>query len=181
MAEQLPDLREDTMVYPTMVKLAGCLATEFIASGLGQPCFCGLFPGEEAPWDYCDGNCGKTRAGQIWVRLVSAFPTQPFPVIDPLGTCASAMGFDLEVGAIRAAPMITGTAAKPILPTVDAQLESTRIQLAEMAAIRRAIKCCMAENEDGGEISYALGSYSPVGPDGGCVGGSWTVTVSTRS
>jgi hypothetical protein len=69
---------------------------------------------------------------------------------------------------------------KPILPSVDDQLSATRTQMAEMAAMRRAIRCCMAADEDGKEISYALGVYTPAGPEGGCVGGGWSVIVSPR-
>jgi hypothetical protein len=43
-----------------------------------------------------------------------------------------------------------------------------------MAAMLRAIECCLGNASAKG---VALGAYTPVGPEGAVVGGTWQVTV----
>lgn len=169
-------LIEDWTVYPTMVKLAACLCEEMDRSGFGPLCFCGIIPGAEAVVDFCgndgrdcdeDGACG----GMAWVRLVAGFPSDDLLGPSEDATCATPMAFELEVGSTQCAPSPDSDGTPPGL---EEQLAATRRQLAAMAAMRRAIACCMAIDDD---LDYLLGSYEPIPVLGGCLGGVWTVTV----
>lgn len=165
--------REDFMIYGQMLELAACLCAELAASGLGSPCFCGIVEGTEANLDCgsCDDGCGAA-----WVRLDSAVPFTNFPDAEVgVATCSTALAFVLEVGVTRCfTPFVDdqGTGAG-----VQEHLDQTRLQIADMAATRRAIACCFAKDE---EILYALGAYTPISFQGGCGGGSWLVTVAGR-
>lgn len=152
----------DTAIWPIMVALSECLCAELtVAELMPDNCFCGIFPGQAAPWDY--------QNGMAWVRLVSAFPSNTFPVQETTlrGTCQAPIAAEIEVGVLNCAPMITSTGA---LPTQEQQFESARLQVATMAAARRAITCC-----DAGLVFLA--EYTPLGPEGGLVGGFWRAWI----
>ena len=155
------DYTEDTTIWPAMVALSDCLCTELtVAELLPDDCFCGILPGAQVAWDY--GN------GMAWVRLVNAFPSATFPVQEqtPRGSCQSPIAAELEVGVLNCAP---GISAQGALPTQDDQFEASRLQIATMTAVRRAIMCCDIE-------ALFLGAYTPLGPEG-LVGGTWQVFV----
>lgn len=173
MAEPIP-FREDYWVYPRLVDLATCVCEELNASGLPQTCFCGVIPGGLAAFDYCtcQGACG-----QAWTRLVTAYPSVNFPNQSLSATCDQPLAFVIEVGIVRCAPVSNKDG---VPPSVSAQLEATRLQMADMAAMVRAIKCCMGHDEDDEDLDYALGVYTPTPPGGGCLGGTWSVTVTQR-
>lgn len=162
----------DRVVWPVMVSLAECLCTQITGSGLPEPCFCGILPGGEAAYDYCD-SCEDGTCGQAWVRLAQAFPSSAFPVPDVgRGTCASPLAFELVVGIVRCAPS-PDDQGNP--PSLGDQFATSQLVVADMMAMRRAIMCC-AQAQKGRD--YTLGFYLPVGPEGGCVGGVWTATFS---
>lgn len=165
--------REDFLIYPTMVRLSGCLCAEITASELPEPCFCGIIPGTEQALDCgsCDDGCGAA-----WVRLSNGFITSDFPQPDiSLANCNKGVAFALEVGITRCFSPFGD--AEGNMPGVDEYLRQTRLQLADMAAIRRAISCCFATVD----TDYILGSYSPIPFDGGCGGGAWEVYVMQES
>lgn len=163
MSEPMPeDYVEDDVIWPLMVRLRDCLCAELTQSGLMPgDCFCGVLPGDQVIWDY--------KEGMAWVRLANEYPTTTFPTIDnrPRGGCPPSVGATLEVGVLHCAPGIKGTKR---LPTQAEQFEATRLQMATKRAIHRAIACC-------GFDPMVLGSYSPLGPQGGLVGGQWLVDI----
>jgi len=161
-------ITEDFRIYPAMVRLAGCLCAEIQASGLPTPCFCGVIEGTEANLDCgsCEDGCGAA-----WVRLVDGFPTQDGVTFDPNATCLSQYAFTLEVGITRCfSPFEDSEGGQP---GVAAHLEATRIQMADMSAMLRAIKCCF----DNDEQPYNMGQYQPIPFTGGCGGGTWNIVV----
>jgi hypothetical protein len=85
------------------------------------------------------------------------------------------MAYNIEVGVARCAPM--GELGGPngyVPPSVMENVEGIRIQLADMAAMRRAIQCCFGS----AERDYILGPYTQVDVNGGgCLGGTFVVTV----
>lgn len=169
MADALPFL-EDELIYPLMVELSGCLCAENDASGMGPMCFCGLTFGDEPNVDCgeCDDGCGSG-----WVRLINAFPsTDFFPAQDGEATCATLLAASIEVGIIRCTEVVLEDGSAP---GVSSQLGSARQQLADMALIRRAIRCCFDNKYK--DLDYVLGTYTPASSDGGCVGGYWEITV----
>lgn len=161
-------IREDGSAFPLMTDgLLGAISSELTASGLPGLCFVGALPGAAIAMDYIESpnGCG----GMLWVRLNTMFPSSDFPFPDTTGqTGIYAMEF--EVGLLRNAPTLDG---RNRLPTVEHQLDATRIQLADMAAMRRAICAYLQTNNR----TFAIGVYTPVGPEGGALGGGWTVTV----
>lgn len=170
---------EDVTAWPTMVKLAGCLCSTLAERGLPELCICAPVPGPMAVMDQCSacGKLGQKCGGQGWVRLVNEFPSSTFPSADQQeATCSTATAYILEVGVSRCVP--TGTAngiSGYTAPTLEQLVEATRIQMADKAAIRAAIRCCM-DDEDF-DYTYVLGTYQPMQVTGDCGGGFWTVTI----
>jgi len=164
MSEPVPpqDFTDDTLIWPIMVRLQECLCTTLTERGLMPgDCFCGLMPGNDPSWDYEDG--------MAWVRLVNAYPSTTFPTIDttPRGSCAAEIAATIEVAVLQCAPTLSVTG---VLPSEFDMFEPTRLQLATMKAMKDAIMCCGFDN-------IVLGQYQPLGPQGGLVGGFWTVDV----
>lgn len=166
----MADFREDTSIYPTMLKLTGCLCAEIADSGLPEPCFCGVLEGGDVAFDYCT-ECDNGLCGQAWVRLDTAYPSTSFPDQAIDANCVTRIAYTLEVGITRCAPL-PDDSGNP--PTVDEHLAAVRLQTADMQAMRRAIACCMGAEED---RDYVLGLYSPYPNGGGCTGGYWQVTT----
>lgn len=153
---------EDDVIWPLMVQLSQCLCEEIEARGLlPGDCFCGILPGDQATWDY--------STGMAWVRLVDAYPSTVFPTANttPRASCSANLVATLEVGLLQCAPQM-GPDGSP--PTQFAQGEAARLQIAGMRAMQQAIACCDLP-------IVTLGSYTPVGPQGGLVGGSWNINV----
>lgn len=155
-------MREDEFAWPLLVALADCLCQEIETSELPDVCFCSVLPGPEPPLDYC-------HKGQAWVRLVQEFPSAQFPLPDEQATCDSPLAAQIEVGISRCAPQ--GKSAT-VPPTAEQQFEATRLQMADKAAMRRAIQCCASDRE------HVLGFYTPSEVTGDCISGTWLVTFS---
>jgi hypothetical protein len=125
--------------------------------------------------DYCsdcvDGKCG----GQAWVRVADVFPSAEFPVpSQTISNCNVPLAFTLEVGIVRCKPMGENSQLRGYTPpTLEQNVGALRLQMADMAAIRRAIQCCFGEDD----TTYIVGTYvsSPAGGD--CLGGYFSVTV----
>lgn len=158
------DYVEDGIIWPLMVQMQQCLCETLEERGLRPGnCFCGVTPGQQVTWDYSDG--------MAWVRLTSIVPSAVFPTQSfALNNCGTTLAAELEVGVLHCAP-IQGPDGSP--PTEAQQFEATRLQLATMSAIRSAIICCA----DSSDVDMILGGYDPLGPNGGLVGGAWTVNV----
>lgn len=159
-------MRYDDRAWPVMLRLVDCLRERILDAGVPEPAFIGVLPGASPALDWCGPDCG----GQAWVRLVLATPSTEFPTPDGEPTFfIPPQASTFEVGLLRCAPMPQGD----ILPSADEQFEATRLQLADMRVLRDTIQCCFGDTE------FLLGSYVPRGPQGGCVGGTWNVTVSS--
>ena len=142
---------EDDIAWPTMVKLAGCVCTTLEERQLPGTCSCSVVPGPMAVMDSC-GECskgGKKCGGQAWVRLVNEFPSSTFPAADQTEqNCGSPYAYVLEVGIARCLP--TGSAGGINgyqAPSMEELVEATRLQMADKAAIRAAIRCCMDDDD----------------------------------
>jgi hypothetical protein len=104
-----------------------------------------------------------------YVRLARAFPYTAFPAQEFAlpSTCTTAIGFDLEVGALRCVPVHEDGSGLEPAETLDMALTTT----ADMAALHHAIACCFDPP------ILLLTEWAPLGPQGGCVGGAWTFQV----
>jgi hypothetical protein len=104
--------------------------------------------------------------------LDSAVPTRDFPNPDTSAAkCGSQIAFSIEVGITRCFSPFSDERGNG--QGVAEHLDVTRTQLADMAAMKRAIACCFADKD----TDYVLGSYSPITFLGGCGGGSWQIVV----
>lgn len=127
--------------------------------GAPMPCICTVLPGAVVPYDYCEAG------GSAWSRVVGIVP-----ITSDIGdyTCATEYEVTIEVGILRCAPML---GANNELPSDAEQTAAAMQQYADMGLMHAALTCCTVPSRFDGP---AVGSYVPLGPDGGCVGGSWT-------
>lgn len=180
MAEVVPFV-EDFDVYPLMLELIGCICEELERSGLPKPCRCGVQPGTLAVIDFAGGDAGcGDGCGQAWVRLNSAFPSTIFPAQDfAIATrCEGGLAYELEVGLSRCEAAGRTVNGRFIPPTLVEQMEAVRLYTADMAAMRRAILCCLrGEHENADDLEVVLGTYRPMDSQGGTGGGIWQVFV----
>jgi hypothetical protein len=153
------------------ILLAAALV-ELQKDGSDDLCAAAVYPGEGVPLDYAsvDTGCG----GMLWVRLVSAAPSAAFPApVTSVDNCAKKLAFAVEMGVMRAAPIpdsfVTG---EMDLPGDEEHTESAGKQLDDMEAMYRAMRVASADIE-----LMIVGTYSPLGPNGGAVGGVWSLQV----
>lgn len=164
-------LREDREVYPTMVALKDCLCEELAKCGNPSLCFCDLVPGISD--GFIDvGECDE-GGGSAWVRLVQTYMTTDFPTPEVSVSDYQSLVAELEVGCVRAITSIDedGTAPDAVTQHMD-----TRMLLADMAAMKRAIRCCFGDPMEPTQ-DYALGGYTVAAGIGGAGGGYWRVFV----
>ena len=163
-------LREDTSIYPLLIELASCLCQQMGALDGPELCYCGVVTGPVS-LDFCGGGCdGDGCGGQAWVRLIEAFPSSTFPTADGImSNCNSPWAYAVEIGVARCAPQGEVSAVNGYTPPLLAeQVESLRLQTADLAALRRAIQCCFGKTDR----DYMIGAYTQTDVNGGgCVGG----------
>lgn len=124
-----------------------------------------LAPGEQVAWDNCcdDGNGG---GGQLWVRCISVFPGWPKQDSDQKCNVRLATAV-LGVGIVRCAHTLDDQGNAP--SGDDMTADATRI-MEDMEDVFSGV----VENF---EWTANIGQWMPVGPDGGCAGGEWSVSV----
>ena len=137
---------------------------------LESMCAVTVYPGNAVPIDYVGGEeCG----GMAWVRHVSSNPSARFPNADvSVDNCAYSLAHTVEMGIVIPSPIPASDGSTIELPDDIAHFNSA-MELADgmilmKDAIQRAAK----------SIDFViLGSYVPLGPEGGAVGGTWSLTV----
>lgn len=168
MSPAVDTISRDGLFWQLMEDLSACLCAEVSATNSGELCFCGVVAGEAID----AGLAGVGRcSGAAWVRLDQVFPSTNFPDPDQKAECSTLLAATIEVGVIR--NVILGNDRRN--PTVDELVAVTRAQVADMSAMHRAITCCVTKSNI--DFVYVLNDYQPYGPEGGIVGGMWTVTV----
>lgn len=145
------------MIISVMQSLLDCAEQKMAEAG--RPAFGRVFlnPGNEAPWDDC---C----SGQLWVRAGTMFPVNPVQ-----GNCGvTDFTTSLYLGSLRCAHTVddNGTAPTAAEMTGDATAEVDEAEI-----LLDAIRCCF--NNLGKKIVV----WTPLGVEGGCVGGEWQVDV----
>jgi hypothetical protein len=156
----------DNLIFSRIAGLAECLCQTIQDEGLPGLCFCGVLPGAEAPFDYV-GECDD--CGMAWVRMSNAYASNVLGQANlSENHCDMAVGFEVEVGIIRCLPTIDGDGE---IPTREEMLATSQLVIADMLAMRKAITCCPNLGET------IMGEYQPYGPEGGVVGGWFTVAL----
>jgi hypothetical protein len=153
-------------IFETLEQLAACLCVQIEDDGLMDPCFCGVVPGTGMVYGYLGDNCEQ---GVAWVRLEMAYPANAvgqMAIVE--GNCESSLGADVEVGILR--PMPVGDEFGN-LPSGEIITGIAGLQIADAITMRKAISCCSHAEE------WILGGYTPLGPEGGVVGGAWTINM----
>lgn len=149
-----------------LTALAACLCAQIEQDGLPGTCFCGVIPGEAAVAEY-GGDCSD-KCGMAWVRLGAMYPATGLGALDETpNNCSASLGFDIEIGIMRCIRV-----PEPEYPLTPAELsEATSLQADDALTMWRAVLCCEAiPNKD-----IMLTGYSPMGPMGGMIGGTWGV------
>ena len=170
-------------VDPIASPLAGALLGALIDAyddpqwDLTPPCSAGLVSGSGLIADYCCSDSsadGSPCEGQLTVRVVNVFPTENFPA--PRNTaipvCGSAWAVEVELAVLRCALNVDTSAVPPILPSMEDEMQVAERALAD-AGLIRAVVTDFAVSRD---MAFIFGPYQPMGPDGGCVGGSVNAT-----
>lgn len=158
-------------VFARLQAIAACLcaAIQDPENGVPDVCYCGVVPGGTPPAIY-SGNC-KDKCGMAWVRLTTAYPSTAVGAasVQP-ARCDVGMGMDVEVGMLRCMS-VGDDRGNP--PPPQEQIDATELQMADLLVMWKAILCCDAiPNGD-----VILGQYTPVGPEGGLVGGFFTLSM----
>lgn len=110
-----------------------------------------------------ESGCG----GTAWVRLVSVTPS----IEVGKNGCAQWLNYVIEVGMIGPAPGITENLSEYVAPTDEELFDASMRQAEEMGLMFAAIRSV--------DLDVSLGDWAPQGPEGGILGGTWTVTVAS--
>lgn len=149
--------------WPTMLELRTCLCDELAKSAPNEPlCSCAVLPGLP------DTSTIPAGKGAAWVRQITTSAVQATTNVEA-SPCGSMWEAVIEIGVLRCAPVQQGRATS----ITDEQWEATtELVLSDQAAMLRAL-CCVKVHR----ASWSAGTYTPLGPEGGLVGGAWTFVL----
>jgi hypothetical protein len=157
--------------FERLTALATCLCAEIQdpVNGVPDVCFCGVVPGEVASGAYA-GDCND-KCGMAWVRMASIYPSNSVgAAVTTPGNCAYGMGMDVEMGITRC--MSVGDEQGNPPPAAE-MLAAAELQMADAYIMQRALYCCDAIPAK----DVILGLYQPLGPEGGLIGGLFTMSM----
>jgi hypothetical protein len=136
-------------------------------------CAVTIYPGTMVPYDFAVDSDNECTGGQAWVRLLTSFPTKDYPTPDTrLSNCSAELGLMLEVGIVRPAAVMEQFATEVSIPTPEQEFDLSMALIDDMVWMKEAVARTKADYSD-----LILGAWTPYGPDGGAVGGTWTVTA----
>lgn len=151
--------------WASLDRLRTCLGTAIAEAKLPPVCALAVMPGQGVAHDFvysCDD-----KDGLAWVQLTAQYPSTN--VAQPtrgVTKCGADYGIGVNIGIIRSFP-IPEDGEPPEVSVFEAMALQ---QLREMEVIRYALVCCYPED-------VALGSYTPIGPQGGAFGGAWVANI----
>lgn len=132
-----------------------------------------LAPGSQVAWDECcdDDNLGGTRhGGQLWVRIVQMRPSMPFPQVDNEQKCGvQLVAAVLGVGIVRCAHTLQDNGEPPTAAQMTGDTTKINTDAIDLFSVITEV---FAERH-----RCVLGEWTPQGPDGGCAGGEWQLTI----
>ena len=133
-----------------------------------------VYPGVGVVPDY--GFQSEEGGGMGWVRLVSVNPTITYPNADVrVKHCGRyEFAYIIEVGLLRPAPMIQDNDVNElVIPTDEENFDASMQLFDDIHYMHEAIVRLQGDYSD-----VIPGSWTPIGPEGGLVGGTWTLTNS---
>jgi hypothetical protein len=152
-----------------MAALLESLMAEMRAAGTAESmCMSTIYPGADIPLDFGpESGCG----GTAWLRLVSANPTANFPTAaSSINNCHYSLAYTVEMGIARPAPVMEDHLGNFTVPDDVEQFDAANALMDDMALMHRAIR-------GAGLDQLILGDWTPQGPAGGVMGGTWTLVV----
>jgi|SRR5688500_2246151 len=165
----------DPWVTQIATDLLGCLCDTLAQEPYVPVCRCYLKHSENLPpMDACDCACtvGDPPVegnGEAWVRVVEVGPAP-----SSRSGCAGLLEIQLQLGVYRC---IQGVVDEDGTIPAETTLTTDALDLLkDFGAMRRAVRCCDAISD----YDPVIGAWRPVGPTGGCAGGTLMVTL-TRS
>ena len=155
-------------VFRFLDDLAICLQAQMEVDGVPDVCFAGVIPGDTPYADMAKvGNCGR-KCGMAWVRLDSLYPAEAPGVQKAVpNNCSARIGFDVEIGILRCIKIPERGKPWP----ADLTHKSSDLQARDAMTMWRAVECCSSIDPQ----DRLLNIYSPMGPLGDLVGGSWSL------
>lgn len=152
-----------------MAALLESLTREIRKAGKEEDyCAISVYPGTAVPVDFGpESDC----RGTAWVRLVSVNPTLAFPAADiTVNNCAYSLAYTVEMGMVGPGPVLEDRLGKFVVPDDIENFEASMRIYAELEMMHAAIK-------GAGIDQLILGDWAPQGPEGGVLGGLWTMTI----
>lgn len=159
------------LITSGILDLLECAESAVEAIGAGPVCHSFVYPGEErVPYMHCGECTASGDCGSVWVRLVTAYPYLSFPFANEAGTCASPLAYQIELGVHRCFQVMDDDGE----PSGDETITTKSLELIEdQRALWTAVQCCESAPLRGAVI----GPWTPLGPEGNCVGGMWLVSL----
>lgn len=119
-----------------------------------------IAPGSEVAWDNC--------CGQLWVRVVDYGPPSGVRQTRKAdgSLCAMRRQATIELGMLRCAAVVDDQGQPPTEQEIN---EDGAQVLADAEGLWLLLSCDVKVRE--------LIRWTPVGPNGGCVGGHWRFTI----
>jgi len=126
-----------------------------------------LTSGLMVSWDACECD------GQLWVRLISQEAmTVPKMGMAAQHPCRRTWLVSLGIGTLRCAVGMSDTGELPSPAALTADAAKVII---DKDVLLDSAQCCLPAVQ--GVKSFALNRWDALGPDGGCVGGEWTLQM----
>lgn len=121
-------------------------------------------------WDIC---CQVGLAeGQAWVQLQSVVPTLNFPMPAPPGRGFAEWAVSVNLGVLRCAAVPDDQGNPPSEQAIaNDVLKVSRDRL----LMQQTVECCFIQELYDPDVCM-IGAWTPLGPQGGCVGGQQNLT-----
>jgi hypothetical protein len=132
-----------------------------------------IHPGSNAPHDSCEESNGSN--GQLWVANITSIAGWPAPTGNPI-TCATPFAETIELGITRCA-LGKLRDVSPFVPKPEDVTADAVQQQIDKLALKNAILCCWGVS--GKDLLPPI--WEPIEPQGGCVGGTWTIVIRDAS
>ena len=131
-----------------------------------------IAPGNPPAWDVC---CSSGQGeGMAWVQITEVFPADNFPAAQTgaMRCNYAEQGVRLNVGVLRCAATLDDQGRPP--STQRLMTDAAKVQR-DRAIVNEAIRCCFLADAEPG--TFVVGTFTPLGPQGGCVGGSTSLQI----
>lgn len=161
-------VKHDQRIMPILEALLEAVAEEVAACGRGDIGFSSIQSGDLGIVEHVGEDVG---CSELIVNLTSVFSYQDFPAPAEVAQCNDPTAYVITVAMFRCAPQPKGRDVRINDPALHHA--SALEVIDDMHAMRRAISSVIKDQDR----VHALGTFEPYGPEGGIIGGSWTITI----